>query len=124
MMDRWRERTIDGFQVRLEIEDAEWKVMRPLLKDVVTKQWATRSSGFGRGGRGGGFGGAQMPEVEALRDTVEKKNAPAADIKAKMAALRAARKKQADELKAARNKLRGVLTLKQEASLVLGGTLD
>lgn len=126
-MEQFRERMIDDHQERLDISDAEWKVMRPLLKDVVDKQWEIRATSMGRGGRGGrggGFGGPQTPEIEALRETVEKKDAPAADIKAKMEAVRAIRKKQQDELKAAQEKLRKVLTLRQEAALVLGGTLD
>ena len=48
----------------------------------------------------------------------------ASDIKAKMEAVRAARKKAQAELQDAREKLRKVLTAKQEAQLFVAGMLD
>jgi hypothetical protein len=77
-------------------------------------------AGGGRGGRGGG--GDASPEVAALEAAIEAGDA--AGIKAKLAEYRASRKKAAAELQQARESLRKVLTAKQEAQLVLMGTLD
>jgi len=85
-----------------------------------------------RGGPGGdrgrpdsGMSGrTQSPEVEALSKALEDTNAKPDDIKAKLDALRKARAAKEDALKQAREKLREVLTVKQEAQMVLMGTLD
>jgi len=70
------------------------------------------------------LGGPPNPEVEALAKALEAKDTPAADIEAKLKAVREARKKAEDELKAAREDLRKVLTVRQEAVMVLMGMLD
>ncbi|MCX8036630.1 MAG: hypothetical protein N3D11_06185 [Candidatus Sumerlaeia bacterium] len=79
--------------------------------------------GQDRGRRGGMFGQPD-PEIEALSKTLEDPNASKETIAANLKALRDARAKREAELKAAREKLRAVLTLRQEALLVLGGLLD
>jgi len=79
------------------------------------------------GGPPGGpppFFGPQMPEMEALQEVLDKSDAPEADIQAKLKEFRAARQKQEDELKASREKLRAVLTPRQEAMCVVMGLLD
>jgi outer membrane protein TolC len=48
----------------------------------------------------------------------------AEQIKAKLAALRAAKQKAAQDLATARQSLRQLMTLRQEALLVLNGLLD
>ncbi|OPZ22995.1 MAG: hypothetical protein BWZ10_00097 [candidate division BRC1 bacterium ADurb.BinA364] len=63
------------------------------------------------------------PETRALSEAIQG-NASAEDIKAKLDAYRAALAKREGELKAAREELRQVLTVKQEATLVLMGVLD
>jgi hypothetical protein len=92
----------------------------------------------GRGGRGGrrpgddrrpeGTPERQQPEVEkkteALRNLLEDKTSGAQTIKAALDALRAARQKVAQELAVARKELRQVVTMRQEARLVLTGILD
>ena len=84
-------------------------------------------SGFG-GGRGGpgGFGGdeEQSDATKALSELLKQDDPPAEEIQKKLAALRAERKAKEKELKDAREKLREVLTAKQEAMLVLQGLLD
>ncbi len=66
----------------------------------------------------------QSPEQTALRAAVESDKTSNEELKAKMAAYREAQKKNEDELKTSRENLRKVLTLQQEAKLVLSGTLD
>ena len=83
--------------------------------------------GGGRGARAGGAGGPgmqQAPEIQALRDAVEKADTPATELKTKMTAVRDARKKAEEALKKAREALRKNLTTRQEAQLLLSGMLD
>jgi hypothetical protein len=77
----------------------------------------------GPGGPPPGFG-PQMPEMEALQTVLEKADSPEADIQTKLKEYRAARQKQQDELKAAREKLRVLMTPRQEAMSVMMGLLD
>jgi septal ring factor EnvC (AmiA/AmiB activator) len=78
---------------------------------------------MGPGGPGGMFG-ASSPEAESLRTTLDSANASNDEIKAKLAAYREAQKKNEAALQAAREKLRAVLTVRQEAQLVLAGVLE
>lgn len=80
----------------------------------------------GPGGMGGpgGFQPEPFPEADALSAVLEKDDASADDIKTALTTYRNAIKKRTDELKAAQDKLRQVLTIRQEAVLVLRGVLD
>lgn len=145
--EQMRQRMMERYQEQLEASNEEWKVIQPLLEDVMAKQRETmggRFGGFGmmmgrppggpggqdqgqppqqgRRGMRGGDGG--NPEVDALRQALEDKNTPAAELNAKLKAVRDARKQAEAELKASRDKLRAVLTPRQEAMLVLMGQLD
>ena len=73
-----------------------------------------------RGGRGGGGGGESR--TSDLGKAIE--GGSDAKIKSELAAFRSAKKKSAKELEKARNELRQLLTLKQEAKMVLAGLLD
>jgi hypothetical protein len=75
----------------------------------------------------GPFGGeptAVDKAGEALQTTLENASATPEEIKAKLTALRAAREKAKAELAVAQKQLREVLTLRQEAQLVVMGMLD
>ncbi len=133
--DRMWEFTGPRIKENLGVSDDEWSVIEPLVKDVSTKQMATRMRGMG--GMGGMRGGARRPggpgaeaddntpkEIKELRDVLDNENATSAEIKTKLAAYRALVKKQQDELKAAQEKLVKVLTPRQEAALVLSGMLE
>ncbi|MCC6486827.1 MAG: hypothetical protein IT364_04945 [Candidatus Hydrogenedentes bacterium] len=80
----------------------------------------------GPGGPGGmGPGGpGRSAEAQALQETLADANASQEDISAKLAALRKAREEAAKMLDDAQAALRDVLTVRQEATLVLMGTLD
>jgi hypothetical protein len=132
-----RQRMIERIQTQLGASDEEWQVIQPLLEDVMSKQRAATGARYGgimmlfrpRGDAGGGssrrFGrGAPDPTVEALQKALENKDTPPAEIKAKLKALRESRAKAEAALKASREKLRAVLTLRQEAELVMLGVLD
>ena len=136
---RMREMMVERMRESLAVSDDEWKAIKPLIEKVFEKQTAARMGGM-RGMMGGRRGGErrggpegterQRPaspgdaEVEALSKALEAKDTPAADIEAKLKALRDARKKAEEELQAARTELRKVLTVRQEAELVLRGILD
>lgn len=88
-----------------------------------------RGGEAGRGGpRGGGEGAREMNATQAasqaLSEVLEQGNASPDQIRAKLTALRAAKEGARQKLAAAQKELREVLTLKQEARLVLGGQLN
>ncbi len=142
---QFRERMAEMMKERLGATDEEWKALQPLVEAVQEKQQAVRAlsmGGFGRGGfgRGGDRGGDQggnrggdrggmrgvqaSPEIEALRKALDSKDTPAAEIQARIKAVRAARVKAEADLKTAREALRKVLTARQEGELFLTGLLD
>ncbi|OHB64352.1 MAG: hypothetical protein A2Y77_00110 [Planctomycetes bacterium RBG_13_62_9] len=61
---------------------------------------------------------------EELRELLRDEKAPAEQIKAELTALRAAKEEANRELITARQNLRQVMTVRQEAQLVLHGLLD
>ncbi len=74
------------------------------------------------GGGGGQRGGS--PETQALSATLADDNSTVNDVKAKLQAVRDQRKQAATELAQAREELRKVLNMRQEAALVMDGLLD
>ncbi|MGP8200187.1 MAG: hypothetical protein ACLQU4_11875 [Limisphaerales bacterium] len=140
---QFRQDRIDRAQEQLEItNNEEWKAIEPLVGKVVDAQrdvMGMRMGGMfgGRGGRRGGDnangGGDQprprrnpfgepSPSVTALRDAIEAK-APAKELQAKLAAVRAETKAKEDKLAAAEKDLRDVLTARQEAIAVSTGLI-
>ncbi|MBD3267136.1 hypothetical protein GF373_10745 [bacterium] len=135
--ERIMQMIMDRMQEQMQATDEEWKIIQPLIQNVFELQRETRMIGMGRGffgpppGREGGpgnrprrFGPEPMQEVTALQEAIDNENASADDIQAKLTALRKARDAKEKELEEAREKLRKVLTLRQEAILVLMGTLN
>lgn len=147
----FRQRMLDRLKTALKATDEEWAVIAPLMEKVQTAQRETMSSRFGgfgggfgrRGGgggggapgeNGGGGGGGQnqgnrpprptSPEADALRTALETDGTSTEEIKTKLQALRDARKKGAADLEQAREDLKKVLTLRQEAVLVQMGLLE
>jgi len=80
-----------------------------------------RNAPGGPGGPGG-FMREASPEMDALRKAIDSDASPA-DIKAKLAELRAARKKKEAELEKAQDQLREILSPRQEAIAVTLGLL-
>jgi hypothetical protein len=121
MMNRLRDR----FEVT---DDAEWQ----LISERITKVMDLRRSTLGGGARfraGGGnssgngaSAGQANPEQDALAAAVTDK-LPDAEVKARLERLRAARKESEAKLDQAREDLRAVLTVRQEAIAVLAGIL-
>lgn len=136
------QRQLDQVKTQLGATDQEWTVLEPLVSDVLKNQNQGGGRGMmgGRGGMGGGRGGNQQdpnapnpalaamqaanPELFALQQAVTSDTATPDEIKAKLAAFRTAQAKKTEALKAAREKLQKVVTVKQEAILVLRGILE
>jgi hypothetical protein len=152
-MEGFRQRMNDRIKAELKASDDEWAVIQPLLEKVQTAQMATMTGRFGfgggrHGGRGpggpggspgadgaspspnGGNGGENRPprptspEADALKAALASDATSSDEIKTKLQALRDARKKAQDNLEDARENLKKVLTLRQEATLVQMGLLD
>jgi hypothetical protein len=128
--------------------DEEWKVLGPRVMKVQELNRQTSGPGrgmmmFGRGMRGGpggpgGPGGNQpggpmgtnreLTETEKIQEQLqtllEDTTSTPDKIKEQLTKLRAAREKDKAELAKAQKSLREVLTLRQEATLVLMGMLD
>jgi hypothetical protein len=127
----------------------EWKVLGPRVMKVqeLSRQTGGRGPGmmvFGRGMRGGSGGpggpggpGGRGPVVvmnrdltevekiqEELQTMLDNTSATPDQIKAELTKLRAAREKTKQELAKAQQDLRQVLTVRQEAQLILMGMLD
>ena len=130
----FQQRMNDRLKASLKVTDEEWNVLKPLVEKVQTAQ---RDSGAGRGfggGRGPGGGGTDpnapadtrpgAAESAALRTALESDSTSADDIKAKLTAVREVRKKGAASLAVAREELKKVVTVRQEAVLVSMGLLE
>jgi len=134
-----QQRMMERYKERLDItSDDDWKAISPLIEKVTTarrEQMMSSFGGFGgrRGGGpggggpgGGGPGGGQGPELTGAIADLQKAidgNASSSELKAVMAKLSTERKAKEAALKDAQDKLRGVLSVKQEAKLVLEGLL-
>ncbi len=147
--ERMRQMMAERMKEQLGADDEAWKVMQPRLMKVMELN-RQASGGPGRGGmffgglrrpRGGddaqGPGGRRGPQGqpdreltavekagEQLRTTLENQSASPEQIKKELTALRAAREKAKQDLAAAQQELRQILTLRQEAQLVLVGVLN
>ena len=145
--EAFRQRMNERLKTALKVSDDEWSVIQPLLEKVQQKQRQVMSSRMA-----GMFGGERRPnrpqdsnnannnpnaanpnanrprpsvaEIEALKTAVENESASADEIKTKLEAVRALRKKAEAELEASSEELRKVLTLRQEAVLVMMGILQ
>jgi hypothetical protein len=111
------------------IDDAEWKIIAERITKVMDLRRSAGGGGFGLGAfRGGANQGnrpaaAANPEGDALRTALEDK-LPDAEIKSRLERLRLARKQAEARLEQARDDLRAVLTVRQEAVAVLVGLLQ
>lgn len=146
--ERMRQMMEQRMQEMLGATDVEWKVLGPRVMKVQELSRQTGGGGrgmmFGRGMRGGpggpgapggdrpgrGPAGAtrELTEVEKaqqeLQTTLDNTAATPDAIKKQLTTLRAAREKAKQEMAKAQQELRQVLTLRQEATLVLMGMLD
>jgi hypothetical protein len=139
-----RQRMLDRYKELLEVNsDDEWNAIQPMVQKVMDARrgsfpggrgmfggrrgGAGGPGGGGEGGGGGGMrrgpGGEPNPEADALRKAIEAK-ATTGEIKAVLAKYVESRKVKAEQLKAAQENLRKVLTTRQEAIATLYGLLE
>lgn len=115
-----REEAINRYEEQLGCSDAEWQVIRPRLAAVYK---LTRSTG--RTDASGQLGPTELEtRTRELQQLLREQDAAAERIKAGLTALRAARERARQELAQSRQALRQLLTLRQEAQLVLSELLD
>lgn len=136
----FRQRMEERMKDRLGATDDEWAVLQPRLRKVQDlRAGGMRGMGRflfgGRGGRGGPGGPPPLPgdtpdsvrkvveASERLGDLVEQ-DAAAEDLKAALDTLRGAKREQQQALDKAQQELREVLTLKQEAMMVMMNMID
>jgi hypothetical protein len=117
---RQRQMAFENLRNQLQISDQEWPVVKPRLQVVYDLVRPVPS--FGR------QSAQPATPVEQrsgeLREVLGNKDAEAEEIKARLTALRAAKEQARQELVKARDSLRQIMTLRQEALLVLNGLLD
>ncbi|MHB1155595.1 MAG: hypothetical protein ACYC26_02020 [Phycisphaerales bacterium] len=135
-----RQRMMERIKTELKVTDDEWTVLQPKVEKVMTLQRDLMMGMFGgRMGRrafGGPGGDNAQPPADAapqseivkasadLRTALADDNTPAATINEKLLAFRTARAKVQTDLDVARKDLRELLTPRQEAVLVMSGTLE
>lgn len=141
--EQFRRRIAERMKEALGANDDEFAVIQPKIEKVMNLQRQSAGGGMGmifgggRGGPGGGGpggggrggrgpGGDDSPVSAARRDLQKsvEANAGPDELKARMAALRDARAKSREELTKAQQELRELLTMKQEAALVMMGMLE
>jgi hypothetical protein len=138
MQQRMQERMMQGLQEQMDLSDAEMTAIKPRITKVMELRQELRGSMFRgmmggmMGGRGGNRGGQQntanlkgLAKIQSeLNALIEKDGVKAAEIKPKLTEYRKAREKIQQNLAAAQANLLKVLTVKQEALMVMRGYCD
>ncbi len=132
MRARWQQRMEDRMKEALKVTDEEWSVLQPRIKKVTDLQRESRAGmmrGWGRRGpdRDNESERQLNPLQQAAKDlqtVLETEGATSDQIKAKLDAYRAAKTASEAELNKARAGLRELLTINQEAQLVMMGILE
>ncbi len=136
-----QQRIVQRYQELLGMSDEEWAVIGPYVLKVSTLSSSTQSRitvlRMMMGGRGNTTQGTQDQaqtrgrgmttqdeNLQALQTLLEDEGATSDEIKTKLSALRKAREAATLELATARKELRELLTLRQEALLVVMGLLE
>ena len=142
--EEMRQRMMDNLRERLGASEEDWQALEPKIQAVLEAQQQARAGGMGMGalmgrrggGQGGGPGGgpggpgAEQDQSEVgvaareLRTALEDEATEGAVIAQRLEALRAARGKAEESLKAAREDLKGLVTPRQEAMLVMMSLLE
>jgi hypothetical protein len=137
MQQRMQDRMMQGLQEQMGLSDAEMTAIKPRITKVMALRQELRGSMFrgmmgGRGGNRGNRGGQQdganlkgLAKIQnELNTLLQKDGVKAAEIKPKLTEYRKAREKIQQNLAAAQANLLKVLTVKQEALMVMRGYCD
>ena len=142
----FQQRMVEMVKSELGATSQEWTVIEPRLAKVMTLSRDVNQRGMGmmrRGRRGderagrGGRGSQGQPTQESqseqsevqkatnsLQEVLNKSDSSPDEVKAKLLALRNAQEKTKQELAKAQQDLKQILSVRQEAKLVLLGLLD
>ena len=114
-----RQMAFESLRDQLQISDKEWPVVKPKLQAVYNLVHPANRMGRNE---------ATTTDLEQrsreLRELLHEDKPDMDQIKAKLTALRAAKERTAQELAGTRQNLRQIMSLRQEAVLVLNGLLD
>ncbi len=136
--ERMRQMILERIKENLGATDEDWKVLKPKVEKVQTLSRQARGGGgmgmfFGRRRRRPAGEGEAAPtrelsavekKVQELQTLLENEEAKPEEITKKLTALREAREKAKQKLAKAQKQLRELLSVRQEAQLVLMGLLD
>jgi hypothetical protein len=133
--EQMRQRMMERMKETLGATDEEWTVIEPRLVKVQTLSRDARAGGLGamfgrrwRRARGEAAEDQEQTPVQkaadGLRAALEEDEPDVEQVKMKLTAYRQARETVRQELAKAQEKLREVLSVEQEAHLVLMGLLD
>ena len=135
---RYRTQRLARLKLLLKVTDEEWTVLEPRLREAVRRQDEVRQISLRArpfrfaAGAGRSWSGHTSSSPEgALAAVVKKDGATTGEIQIKINALRKAREEKAKEvadleskLETAKKALREILTVRQEAVLIVEGILD
>lgn len=141
MRQMMQERMLNAVKEKLNVSAEEWTVIEPRITEVMKLQQESMINRVGgmmggrdRRGPGSENGNSRTQNTSdmsksqiasnALQDVLNKENPTVDEINAKLTALRAAKTAEKQALLVAQQKLKEVLTVQQEAQLVVMGTLD
>lgn len=113
-----RTQAVENLKKQMGVSEAEWAVVRPRLEAVYERVHAQPVRGNVE---------PTTPverRTKELRELLRDENAEAEQIKARLLALRAEKERARQELAKARRELQQIMTLRQEAVLVLAGLLE
>jgi len=132
---RWKAR----LKQQLGVTDEEWKVLEPRIENLVRARQEANTRPGGRAGGRSGFGSGELP-VEPRRDergepselqeaaaelraAMDDPDALDTDVRGRLDVYRRAREKARLKVETAERELKDLLTLRQEAILMLWGIL-
>jgi hypothetical protein len=119
IMQDWHiQQSLAKFKMDLAVSEEEWTVVQPRLAAVLRLMQAP----YGAGGTGAAVLVAQ--KTIELQELLANKEAKPEDIRAGLTALRTVKEQARQELAQAQRSLRQVMTVRQEATLVLNGLLN
>jgi hypothetical protein len=118
MMQDWQfQRMLERLKAELKVSEEEWTVVKPRVEEVYrlahTQTSATDDKEV-----------SVAQRISELRELLALPEAKPEAIKARLTLLRAAREQVQQKLIQAKQELRKIMTLRQEAVLVLFGLLD
>ena len=145
---QFQERMLNTIKENLGATDEEWTAIKPKVEEIQKLRMKVASSMMGRFGGPRGMRGPDgpgdandqtrrpgrgimgmlsnepTPELDALRSASDSDSTSNEELKNKIKAYREAVKRDEEKLKSTREELRQLVTVRQEAKLIVSGILD